>query len=140
MQVHLLVFTSRYRYGNSYLLQNQPLSPPTDKTLKYHLHYYSLPNITWNLPDQAISRPVHVKLTNGGGNIACDSLTCHYCHKKRIKTPSLHRCSSTPSCPCKHDIATHHRLNRIQCHLIGRLNESEYENKTGCNVCSNLRF
>jgi len=58
MQVHLIVFTSRYRYekqaGNSYLLQNQPLSPPTDKTLKYHLHYYSLPNITWNLPDQAI--------------------------------------------------------------------------------------
>ena len=77
---------------------------------------YSLPNITWNLPDQAISWPVHVKLTNGRGNIACDSLTCHYCHKKRIKTPSLHRCSSTPSCPCKHGIATHHRLNRKQCH------------------------
>jgi len=27
---------------------------------------------------------------------------CHYNHEKRIKTPSLHRCSFTPSCPCKH--------------------------------------
>ena len=73
MQVHLIVFTSRYRYekqtGNSYLLQNQPLSPPTHKTLQYHLHHYSLPNITWNLTDQTISRPVHVKLTNGREDI-----------------------------------------------------------------------
>jgi len=34
--------------------------------LKYPLHYYSLPNNTWNLPHQATSRPLQVKLANRG--------------------------------------------------------------------------